>query len=53
MKKKKFIYIFIGYFLKLVGWEIRYYFFFNFFVVKVVDYLIFLSRLYLEFVVKI
>lgn len=53
MKKKKFIYIFIGYFLKLVGWEIRYNFFFNFFVVKVVDYLIFLSKLYLECVVKI
>lgn len=28
-------------------------FFFNFFVVKVVDYLIFLSKLYLECVVKI
>lgn len=53
MKKKKIYIYFYWLFFKVGGVGNQILFFFNFFVVKVVDYLIFLSRLYLEFVVKI
>lgn len=53
MKKKKPTHISIGHSSKLVGWEIRYHFFFNFPVVKVVDHPTSSSRLHPEFVAKI